>query len=397
MKSALQFGIGNDRNAAKGNRKSQRLPRRLQSSGTVVTGRGVSPFYSKEEFHRVVEREKRRTERTGRSFMLVQLEVERLLNQGNAGLRFRNLLEAMHAASRETDIGGWIREEKTAGLLYVETDRGAASKLKDKITRSLMSKMGSELAAFVEVSVLAYPSDEEPEQDGESNGEAKWSLPTRPLPVTKNMDSRMHAFSEAVRRGIDIAASSLGIILFAPVFLGVAILIRRSSPGPVFFRQERLGYRGSTFTFLKFRSMYVDNDQSLHREYVSRFIAGNAEKNKGMFKITDDPRVTPVGRFLRKTSLDELPQLFNVLRGEMTLVGPRPPIPYEVEKYHLWHARRVLDVKPGLTGPWQVSARSLSTFDEMVRMDLRYISERSFWGDIRLIFQTPFAMAKGAA
>jgi lipopolysaccharide/colanic/teichoic acid biosynthesis glycosyltransferase len=162
-----------------------------------------------------------------------------------------------------------------------------------------------------------------------------------------------------------------------------------------------VGQHGRHFTFIKFRSMKAGNDPSLHEAYCRKLIEGKAEKHKDengaeVFKITSDPRITPVGKFLRKTSLDELPQLWNVLRGEMSLVGPRPPIPYEVSCYDVWHRRRVLEVKPGMTGLWQVRGRNRTTFDEMVRLDLRYAHKWSLWLDLKILLETPFAVLKGA-
>jgi lipopolysaccharide/colanic/teichoic acid biosynthesis glycosyltransferase len=143
--------------------------------------------------------------------------------------------------------------------------------------------------------------------------------------------------------------------------------------------------------------MYTDNDPAIHREYVARLIAGDQDAGQGcaMYKLKNDPRVTPLGRFLRKTSLDELPQFFNVLCNQMSLVGPRPPVPYEYERYQMWHRRRVLEMKPGLTGLWQVEGRSRTTFEEMVRIDLRYAGCRSLWMDLRILLLTPGAVLSG--
>ena len=143
--------------------------------------------------------------------------------------------------------------------------------------------------------------------------------------------------------------------------------------------------------------MQVNNDAGVHREYVTKLIEGAAhvQQSNGMYKLVNDPRVTRVGMVLRKYSLDELPQFFNVLRGDMSLVGPRPPLPYELERYRTWHRRRVLEIKPGLTGLWQVKGRSRTTFDEMVRMDLHYARSRSLWMDLKIILQTPTAMFTG--
>jgi lipopolysaccharide/colanic/teichoic acid biosynthesis glycosyltransferase len=182
--------------------------------------------------------------------------------------------------------------------------------------------------------------------------------------------------------------------------LAIAAAIKLTSKGPILFEQKRVGQYGKSFVFLKFRSMYVNNDASVHKEYVRQLIAGQAERKSsenggGVFKITNDSRVTRIGAFLRRTSLDELPQFINVLRGEMSLVGPRPAIAYEVEAYDIWHRNRVLEAKPGITGLWQVTGRSKVTFDEMVRLDLRYAKSWSPWMDLIILLRTPAAVDFG--
>ena len=205
-----------------------------------------------------------------------------------------------------------------------------------------------------------------------------------------------------IKRAMDIAGSSLALILCAPVFMIIALIIKASSKGPVFFRQQRVGQHGKCFTFLKFRSMYIDNDPSAHKEYVKKLIAGEATREPsngngdGVYKLTNDKRITRVGKFLRRTSLDELPQFVNVLTGDMSLVGPRPAIPYEVTSYETWHRRRVLEVKPGITGLWQVNGRNRIKFDEMVRLDLQYAKQWSPWLDIKILMRTPRAVFRGA-
>jgi lipopolysaccharide/colanic/teichoic acid biosynthesis glycosyltransferase len=170
----------------------------------------------------------------------------------------------------------------------------------------------------------------------------------------------------------------------------------------VIFEQERLGQFGTKFKCLKFRTMYANNDPKIHREYVQDFIAGQTKGVNSnsyepvVYKLTNDPRVTAVGRFLRKTSLDEFPQFWNVLRGEMSLVGPRPPVPYEFEMYDYWHRRRVFELKPGVTGLWQVNGRSRTCFDDMVRLDLRYSQTWSLWLDLKILLATPLAVVAGS-
>jgi len=212
---------------------------------------------------------------------------------------------------------------------------------------------------------------------------------------------RMAGVSGAVKRAIDVIGAGAMILVLAPVMLLIALLVKRSSPGPVIFVQERLGRNGRPFRFLKFRSMRHDADDEIHRQFAAMFINGDddgcRERNGGkdVYKLEADPRVTPIGRFLRRTSLDELPQLFNILRGDMSLVGPRPPIAYEIENYQPWHLER-LKVTPGLTGLWQVMGRSKVSFDEMVHLDLHYINHWSLALDIEILLRTLPVVVRGS-
>jgi len=196
-----------------------------------------------------------------------------------------------------------------------------------------------------------------------------------------------------MKRVLDIIAASIVLVLAAPFAAIVALLIKLSSPGPVLFRQTRIGENGKEFQFYKFRSMRVGNDDSRHRQYIKAFIEGDEQELRRLqggtkiYKMTSDDRVTPVGKFLRRTSLDELPQLINVLRGEMSMVGPRPHLPYEVELYKDWHRRRLQGL-PGITGWWQIHGRSRVPFDEAVRMDIWYLEHQSLVLDIRIMCRT---------
>jgi lipopolysaccharide/colanic/teichoic acid biosynthesis glycosyltransferase len=180
-------------------------------------------------------------------------------------------------------------------------------------------------------------------------------------------------------------------MVLLPVLALIALAIKITSPGPVLFKQKRVGQNGKQFNFFKFRSMHVDNNDQKHRDYVKSLIKGEAEKHsnegKSVYKLADDPRITGIGRILRTWSLDELPQLFNVVKGEMSLVGPRPAIPYEVENYESWHLERT-KVLPGITGKWQVNGRSKTTFAEMVRMDIQYIRNWSWILDVKILLKT---------
>ncbi len=216
------------------------------------------------------------------------------------------------------------------------------------------------------------------------------------LPMIRLFREPLSSGARILKRTSDLIMSALSIALLFPLWLLIALLIKLDSKGPVFYTQERVGMDGRLFLLYKFRTMIAGADSELHREYQRAFIAGRAEANLGnekkpTYKLLADPRITRVGRFLRKSSLDEAPQLLNVLLGDMSLVGPRPPIPYEVEAYELWHRKR-LDMKPGLTGLWQVSGRNRLPFEEMVRLDLFYIENWSLLLDLKIILRTVFVM-----
>jgi exopolysaccharide biosynthesis polyprenyl glycosylphosphotransferase len=219
------------------------------------------------------------------------------------------------------------------------------------------------------------------------------------LPMIRLFREPLSDFARGTKRISDIVIASLTLSLLSPFWLLIALLIKFDSKGTIFYAQERVGMDGRIFVVYKFRTMRVDADSEIHREYQRKFIAGHAEANVGdekkpAYKLRDDPRITRVGRILRRLSLDEVPQLFNVLRGDMSIVGPRPPIPYEVEAYELRHRKR-LDMKPGLTGLWQVSGRNRLPFEEMVKLDLFYIENWSLLFDLKIILRTVLVMLRG--
>ena len=219
------------------------------------------------------------------------------------------------------------------------------------------------------------------------------------LPMIQLFREPLSSAARVTKRAFDIAIALLALAALTPLWLIIAAFIKADSGGPVFYRQERVGMDGRLFLFIKFRTMRAGADDDMHRDYQRKYIAGRPDTNLGdperpVYKLYADPRVTRVGRVLRRLSLDELPQLLNVLRGDMSIVGPRPPIPYEVEAYKLWHRKR-LDMKPGLTGLWQVSGRNRLSFDEMVRLDLFYIENWSLLLDLRIILRTLPVMLRG--
>jgi lipopolysaccharide/colanic/teichoic acid biosynthesis glycosyltransferase len=218
----------------------------------------------------------------------------------------------------------------------------------------------------------------------------------------------------ASKRLLDVVVAASLLFLLAPLMVLLSLLIKMDSPGPAIFRQERVASRRRSkprrvtwelepFTFYKFRSMYWDSDPEIHRAFVQALLQQDEEtiamlqgEDSQVHKLANDSRVTGVGRFLRKSSLDELPQLLNVLKGEMSLVGPRPPTPYELDMYDAWHRRR-MEAKPGMTGLWQVTARSTVDYEEMIKLDIEYIENQSFWLDLKILVMTPLSVFSAKA
>lgn len=197
----------------------------------------------------------------------------------------------------------------------------------------------------------------------------------------ENESSMEFSLYEVIKRLIDVICSFLGVVVLSPLFIIIAIIIKATSKGPVFFSQKRVGKNGKEFDMYKFRSMVVNAEE------LKEKLASQNEMSGPMFKMKDDPRVTKVGKFIRKTSIDELPQLWNVIKGDMSLVGPRPSLPKEVAQFEEWMYKR-LEVKPGLTCYWQVSGRNNIDFEDWMKLDIKYVEERSTWVDIKLIFKT---------
>jgi lipopolysaccharide/colanic/teichoic acid biosynthesis glycosyltransferase len=353
-------------------------------------GRAQASLDREALFHRLLALERKRSDRTGEPFLLVLVHCESLI-----GTRAeRSIVEigfALAACVRVTDITGWYRNRTTIGVIFTSfsgADKAAVrSAISGKIQETLRENLHASEVEHAKVSFHFFPQ-------GDTSVKSGPESKIIPDPESGTGDISKKHFA-AVKRTIDILGSLSALLMLSPVLFLISVLIKLTSPGPVFFRQQRVGKCGSTFTFLKFRSMHASNDSRIHREYAQNLIRGNVVSPAGIYKIQNDPRVTTIGRFLRATSLDELPQFINVLSGTMSLVGPRPPIPYEYECYQPWHRRRVLNTKPGITGKWQVYGRSRTTFDEMVRMDIQYIREQSLWTDISILLKTPFAMIGG--
>jgi lipopolysaccharide/colanic/teichoic acid biosynthesis glycosyltransferase len=340
--------------------------------------------------------ERRRAERAKKRFVLVLVDVRKALSGDHKDRSLGALNRAISQNTRETDIIGWYVENDVIGLIGTELGEADNELIQktflNKISKVYGAVLGTERAASISVSFHFFPEEYD---EGDNDHSANIALYPE---FNKKAEQRQLALG--IKRCIDVLGSLAALLLLAPVFAAISLAIKLSSKGPVFFKQERLGEFGKPFTVLKFRSMRTDCDARIHQQYVSQFIAGKVDGatpagQKPVFKIQKDPRITRVGQFIRKTSLDELPQFWNVLRGDMSLVGPRPPISYEFRAYDLWHRRRVLEIKPGITGLWQVKGRSRTRFDEMVRLDLQYARDWSIWLDLRILLQTPAAVILG--
>ncbi len=343
-------------------------------------------------FRTALVRERKRSDRSSRPLLLLLARLDDRLAWTPEATRA--MAAAVMSVKDGSQVAGWFEDGRTIGLIAPEIE-GAIG----PFTRNLEWRLRGELerrlgpqAAAVEIAVHANPHPRQRAAEG--------VLPVDPL-LAGDQPSRAY---DRIKRVLDVSVSLALLALLSPLLAVIAALVKLKSPGPVLFEQTRVGEGMRPFKMLKFRTMHVNNDHAAHHEFVTAFIKAGPQaqiegQKNGMFKLANDPRVTRIGRILRKTSLDELPQLWNVVRGDMSLVGPRPPLWYEVDEYQPWHCRRVLEAKPGITGLWQVAGRSRTTFDEMVRLDLRYARRRSLWTDVKILLATPAAVivGKGAA
>jgi lipopolysaccharide/colanic/teichoic acid biosynthesis glycosyltransferase len=356
----------------------------LQRSAGKEYDATTDDVLAKDDFLRQLRREKLRAERSGAPLSIALLEFQGAPEEAEAAAR--TLVHLVLQVKRETDVVGALGSCSIAALLP-DTDEAGMRQFMQRITGcagalAFTSKAGTYPHDLVD-SILAGGLQ---------------SCNTSPL----LLDECYHRITvaERMKRVIDCAGALVGIAVLSPIMLHAAVAIKFTSPGAVIFRQVRVGRWGVRFVFYKFRSMYCDADERIHREYVTSLITGDKTERSGpaqpktWSKLTVDPRITPVGRFLRRTSIDELPQLFNVLKGDLSLIGPRPALPYEVEKYQPWHLRRVLAAKPGISGSWQVNSRGRSTFDEMVRMDLQYARSWSLKKDLKIMAKTVMVVVR---
>jgi lipopolysaccharide/colanic/teichoic acid biosynthesis glycosyltransferase len=340
--------------------------------------------------------ERKRAERSHRKFLLLLLDAEDAASTEARAEVLNGVTRAMDAVRRDTDPAGWYQSNSILGVIFTDLgaldDTATVNRLLQRVHEALSAQLS--FADLQNVHITAHIFSDK----SDANASEIAADPAFYPDLFYQNKAKKAAFM--VKRAMDIVGSAAALLFLSPLYLLIAVLVKLTSKGPVLFKQERLGQFGKTFVCLKFRSMKASNDVKIHQEFMKNVITGSYEgkddgKSKRVFKMTDDPRITRVGRILRQLSLDELPQFINVLRGDMSLVGPRPPLAYEYAVYDLWHRRRVLEVKPGLTGLWQVTGRSRVSFDEMVRLDLRYARSWSLALDIRILAQTPRAVLFG--
>jgi lipopolysaccharide/colanic/teichoic acid biosynthesis glycosyltransferase len=309
---------------------------------------------------------------------------------------WQSVEKAILQTFRASDIKLSDGQSVLVALASVEAEATAevAERLRDRLRAQLRTGLRVESPdRYLAVGVVVPPQQDHKScaarhtTDSPANNVYEMRGPER------DRDRQWGFLGRAYRRTVDICVATVGIIIAAPLLLLIGVFIRHSSPGPVLFRQRRVGRNGEMFTMLKFRTMHVGADDQPHRSYMKEYVRGSKRppqsegEGSPIFKLTNDSRVFWFGSLLRRWSLDELPQLFNVLSGDMSLVGPRPSVYYELENYQPWHRER-LNVRPGLTGLWQIYGRGRTTFDEMVRLDIQYVRLRTIWLDLKLLLLT---------
>lgn len=332
--------------------------------------------------------ERQRAERSKRPMVLLVLDMGGLFFEGH--VQWKRLVSILRSTLRETDFIGYLSHSGTIWVILTERPvdwkpvilDGVLLRIRAELSRRITPEQLRRLRFSHQVLIgrtASHPAACSQEAAG-------------PFESLQQAPKQIRYLK--VKRAVDVVGTLIGLVVLSPLLIAIACAVKATSRGPILFRQLRVGRNGATFTMLKFRSMHTGNQTEVHHRYVRDLIAGKRLED-GVFKIANDPRVTPLGCWLRRTSLDELPQLLNVLRGEMSLVGPRPPLPYEVDAYAHWHLRRIHEAKPGMTGLWQVSGRSRIGFDDMVRLDLQYARRQSLWLDLKILLRTPKAVLTG--
>jgi lipopolysaccharide/colanic/teichoic acid biosynthesis glycosyltransferase len=349
-------------------------------------------------FKRTIAMERKRSERSQEPFLLMLVDVAENPHSAECHKVLDRMISVLMHASRDTDVVGWYREGETLGVMFTElltSDRNLImTMILGRVSSLVREQLDGDEYDRVNISFHFFPDAwDQASSEGPTNSTL---YPDLTNPRGRNRSLLM------VKRALDIAISAMILLVLSPLYVAIAAAIKLSSQGPVLFRQQRVGQYGKLFTALKFRSMRVNSDQSVPNDGGMKLIEDEAERTtpesirEDVYKLAADRRVTAIGKLLRRTSLDELPQIVNVLKGDMSLVGPHPPIPYELAAYQTWHRRRILESKPGVTGLWQVTGRSSAEFDDMVRLDLRYATSWSLWMDVKILLMTPLAVIKGA-
>lgn len=344
---------------------------------------------SQDRFLVRIAQEWRLAERSGRPALLILFNG--LANSADMRARF---IASLAATLRECDVLGWFKSDETLGVICRELGKYDPPEAQRAILNRVQEQVfkACDIAASdIQIEVYTLPPFTGRAVLKDADAEAAENLWRMIFPRNR---------TATIQSILDFCGSLLILVALLPFLLLIAICIRATSRGPALFRQNRVGVGCRVFGLYKFRTMSVANDTGQHQDYMKQFIGGTAERQldahgQPIYKLTNDPRVTPIGRFLRRTSLDELPQLWNVLLGDMSLVGPRPTLPYEVECYDLWHRRRVFEAKPGLTGLWQVRGRNRCNFDEMIRLDLHHAQPNSLGLYLQVLLETPGAVIRG--
>lgn len=362
--------------------------------------RGSDRVLPQDEFRRVLERERALADRHDLKFCLLVFSRNGSACSLSA---LKTVAENLTRQLRNTDVAGWMEGDRIGTILRFATPEGARL-VGERVTHLMPADL-----PHPKIEVLSYPEAEDTVAGGNppppsvpsgtppSSRSGERQLPmVAPAPQLvestassatpdPSIDELLTPPFPAWKRVSDILISSALLVILSPIMLGVSLLIKIVSPGPALFKQERIGYRRRKFQCWKFRTMYLHADVHLHEDHFIDLMAGDKAMKK--LDCTVDPRVIPFGRFLRASGLDELPQLFNVLRGDMSFIGPRPCIEYEFARYKRWQRSR-FDTRPGLTGLWQVSGKNRTTFSQMMRMDISYSRDRSLWKDLFIILRT---------
>ncbi len=392
----------------------------LKVAMAVSRAGSVGRLQSPERLDAAIRLEQARVDRHQHAFSLVLFNIGTLEANGTA---VQSLVHSLLDRIRSTDEIGWFDDHRI-GVLLPYTPRYGAQKFVDDIRQPVDAD-----ALAPEYVIYTYPTqwysdngDSQPGQLHFADISRRWnSLKPLNSPALSRHNISTHSVSAAKpsaagpletyeesmtalkpmlrrplpvwKRTMDVLGASLGLVLFSPFLLLHTLIVKTISPGPVFFRQQRIGYLGRPFKMWKLRTMDVGVDISSHRQHVSQLISSANKRNveRPMTKLDYDPQIIPGAVLLRKLCLDEMPQLINVFRGEMSLVGPRPPLTYEVEEFLKWQHRR-FDVLPGMTGLWQVSGKNRLTFSKMVRLDIQYSRQKSFWLDLIILLKTPLAI-----